>query len=156
MTFGNKTVVLGGDFRQILPVIPKGSRQDVVGASINSSYLWNNCKIVGIGDGEFGVETDGNTNIDIPKDNLLQIQGDPIEAIVQSTFSMFLTDSCDMQYLNGRAILATTLNVVNEINQYMSNLIPMDEGTYFSCDSVCHSNTCTYSFAELHTPEFLN
>jgi len=25
--FGGKTVLLGGDFRQILPVIPKGQRQ---------------------------------------------------------------------------------------------------------------------------------
>ncbi|XP_031124334.1 uncharacterized protein LOC116027048 [Ipomoea triloba] len=42
-TFGGKTVVLGGDFRQILPVVPKGSRQDIVSAAINSSYLWTHC-----------------------------------------------------------------------------------------------------------------
>ncbi|XP_031097003.1 uncharacterized protein LOC116001254 [Ipomoea triloba] len=124
LTFGGKTIVLGGDFRQILPVIPKGSRQDIVGANINSSYLWNSCKVrrltknlrlqsVGdvdcragienfanwiatIGDGEIGVEDDGHTSIDIPKENLLQISGDPIEAIVNSTFPMFLTDSFDM------------------------------------------------------------
>ncbi|XP_047962051.1 uncharacterized protein LOC125206878 [Salvia hispanica] len=40
MSFGGKTVVLGGDFRQILPVVPKGSRQDIVNATINSSYLY--------------------------------------------------------------------------------------------------------------------
>ncbi|XP_031127705.1 ATP-dependent DNA helicase PIF3-like [Ipomoea triloba] len=45
-TFGGKTVVLGGDFRQILPVIPKGSRQDIVSASINSSYLWDSCQVL--------------------------------------------------------------------------------------------------------------
>jgi len=28
--FGGKVVVFGGDFRQILPVIPKGIRQEVV------------------------------------------------------------------------------------------------------------------------------
>lgn len=38
--FGGKTVILGGDFRQILPVIPKGTRQDIIFASINSPYLW--------------------------------------------------------------------------------------------------------------------
>ncbi|XP_071705206.1 uncharacterized protein [Rutidosis leptorrhynchoides] len=37
--FGGKVVVFGGDFRQILPVVPKGSRQDIVNASLNSSYL---------------------------------------------------------------------------------------------------------------------
>lgn len=37
--FGRKTSVFGGDFRQILPVIPKESWQDIVHATINSSYL---------------------------------------------------------------------------------------------------------------------
>ena len=37
--FGGKVVVFGGDFRQILPVITKGNRQDIVYATINSSYL---------------------------------------------------------------------------------------------------------------------
>ncbi|XP_072060320.1 uncharacterized protein [Arachis hypogaea] len=46
LPFGGKTVVFGGDFRQILPVITKGSRQDIVNASINSSYLWHECKLL--------------------------------------------------------------------------------------------------------------
>ncbi|KAL6564544.1 hypothetical protein OROMI_015994 [Orobanche minor] len=37
--FGGKTVVFGGDYRQILPVIPSGTRQQIVHASLNSSYL---------------------------------------------------------------------------------------------------------------------
>ncbi|CAN6856169.1 unnamed protein product, partial [Brassica oleracea] len=41
--FGGKTVMLGGDFRQILPVITQGSRADTVLASISHSYLWNSC-----------------------------------------------------------------------------------------------------------------
>ncbi|XP_013617698.1 PREDICTED: uncharacterized protein LOC106324244 [Brassica oleracea var. oleracea] len=41
--FGGKTVMLGGDFRQTLPVIPQGSRADSVLASISHSYLWNSC-----------------------------------------------------------------------------------------------------------------
>ncbi|XP_074378443.1 uncharacterized protein LOC141719980 [Apium graveolens] len=43
--FGGITVVFGGDFRQILPVIPKASRAQVVGASLNSSKLWDYCKV---------------------------------------------------------------------------------------------------------------
>jgi len=39
--FGGKVVVLGGDFGQILPVIPKGTREEVVQVTINSSKLWN-------------------------------------------------------------------------------------------------------------------
>lgn len=44
-TFGGKTVLLGGDFRQILPVIPSGSKHDVINASICKSPLWEHCKI---------------------------------------------------------------------------------------------------------------
>ena len=38
--FGGKPIVLGGDFRQILPVVRKGSRSAIVNASITSSPLW--------------------------------------------------------------------------------------------------------------------
>ena len=43
--FGGKTILLGGDFRQILPVVPKGKRQDIVLGSINRSHLWDNCQV---------------------------------------------------------------------------------------------------------------
>ncbi|XP_012832537.1 PREDICTED: uncharacterized protein LOC105953423 [Erythranthe guttata] len=46
MPFGGKVVVLGGDFRQILPVVLKASRQDIVHATINSSPLWRQCKVM--------------------------------------------------------------------------------------------------------------
>ena len=39
---GGLTVVLSGDFRQTLPIIPRGTRADEVGASIKASYLWRN------------------------------------------------------------------------------------------------------------------
>ncbi|KXN92717.1 ATP-dependent DNA helicase PIF1 [Leucoagaricus sp. SymC.cos] len=39
--FGGITVVFGGDFRQTLPVVPQGSRQDIIDASICRSILWN-------------------------------------------------------------------------------------------------------------------
>ena len=42
---GGKVVVFGGDFRQILHVISKGSRQQIVSAALNSSYLWRFCKL---------------------------------------------------------------------------------------------------------------
>ena len=37
--FGGKVIVFGGDFRQILPVIPRGNRSNIVHATINASYL---------------------------------------------------------------------------------------------------------------------
>lgn len=45
MPFGGITVVLGGDFRQILPVITLGERSQIVSACITRSRLWHICKI---------------------------------------------------------------------------------------------------------------
>jgi ATP-dependent DNA helicase PIF1 len=44
--FGGKTVVLGGDFRQTLPVIQNSTRQRNLKACIVNSYLWRNCVVL--------------------------------------------------------------------------------------------------------------
>ncbi|KAL5162368.1 ATP-dependent DNA helicase pif1 [Glycine soja] len=41
LAFGGKIIVFGGDFRQILPIVPKGNRSDIVHATINASYIWD-------------------------------------------------------------------------------------------------------------------
>lgn len=41
--FGGLTVVLGGDFRQTLPVIPNAKKNQILNASITRSYLWQSC-----------------------------------------------------------------------------------------------------------------
>lgn len=38
--FGGKVFVMGGDFRQILPIVPKGTRGQIVRAALNTSPLW--------------------------------------------------------------------------------------------------------------------
>ena len=40
MVFGGKVVVLGGDLRQILPVVEGGGRAQVVDAAMVNSQLW--------------------------------------------------------------------------------------------------------------------
>lgn len=46
MVFGGKTVVLGGDFRQVLPVVEHGGRVETVRSSINRSKLWDSCNLL--------------------------------------------------------------------------------------------------------------
>jgi hypothetical protein len=38
--FGGIVFVMSWDFRQVLSVIPEGSRADIVSTSIKNSYLW--------------------------------------------------------------------------------------------------------------------
>jgi ATP-dependent DNA helicase PIF1 len=39
-------MLLGGDFRQVLPVVEGGNRLDTIDASITNSYLWDHVKIL--------------------------------------------------------------------------------------------------------------
>ncbi len=39
-------MVLGGDFRQILPVVPKGGREDIVSASLPRLHFWQHVTIL--------------------------------------------------------------------------------------------------------------
>ena len=41
--FGGKVVMFGRDFRQVLPMVPRATRHEMVSASLVKSYLW--CKI---------------------------------------------------------------------------------------------------------------
>ena len=44
--FGGKVIVFGGDFRQILPVVIKGSREDIVRSCLRRSILWMHVKLL--------------------------------------------------------------------------------------------------------------
>ena len=39
-------MLLGGDFRQVMPVVEGGTRLDTVDASITNSYLWSHVRIL--------------------------------------------------------------------------------------------------------------
>ncbi|XP_078443768.1 uncharacterized protein LOC144713141 [Wolffia australiana] len=43
--FGGKVIVMGDDFKQMLPLIPKGSRSMIVTSSLNRSDVWHHCSI---------------------------------------------------------------------------------------------------------------
>ena len=38
--FRDKVVVFGGDFMQVLPVVPRANRQEIVDSSLVNSYMW--------------------------------------------------------------------------------------------------------------------
>ena len=112
--FGGITIVMGGDFRQTLPVIPKGRRSHIVDASLKRSYLWKHFEeikltqnmrltantdsleeqkqtkeftewILRIGDGLAG-NKDDVAWIKIPEDLILQKGENEMETIVNSTY----------------------------------------------------------------------
>jgi len=141
--FGGMTVVLGGDFQQILPVVPKGRREHMVNASIKRSYLWDHFQIykltenmrlscisndtkqqqevkefaewiLNIGDG-ITKSDEGDEWIQIPSDLMLDKGDEPKETIVKSTYPDLFSNYRDPKFLEERAILCPRNETVEEI-----------------------------------------
>ncbi|XP_059295623.1 uncharacterized protein LOC132048957 [Lycium ferocissimum] len=71
--------------------------------------------ILAIGDGKIGCSIDGIEKIEIPDDLLMHNCDDPVSGIVESTYSDYLIHSTDIKYLQERAILAPTLEMVESL-----------------------------------------
>ncbi|XP_050909568.1 uncharacterized protein LOC127123389 [Lathyrus oleraceus] len=181
---GGKVIVFGGDFRQILPVVPRGSRSDIIHSTINSSYIWDHCVvlkltknmrlqqagntsstselelfsnwILKVGDGKLEEPNDGYTDIPIPNDFLISNYDDPLEAIVSETYPNFLNNYRNPEFLQSRAILAGTIETIDIINQYVLEFIPGEEKEYLSSDSVDTFDGEGNEAFDVLTPEFLN
>ncbi|GKD13019.1 ATP-dependent DNA helicase PIF1-like protein [Tanacetum coccineum] len=131
--------------RQVLPVIPKGSCQDIVSASLKQSYLWHHCKVLKltknmrltvVKDGEHGEENDGEVEIDVLEEILIDHADDPVASIVYFTYPNILDNIHYPSYFKERAILAPRNKVVDNINEHLLDKFPREEMVYLSCDSV--------------------
>ncbi|KAL1316722.1 hypothetical protein AAHE18_15G085900 [Arachis hypogaea] len=181
LPFGGKTIVFGGDFRQILRVIPKGTRQDIVNASLNSSYLWQHCEvlkltvnmrlqsittddqveglkqfvdwILQVGNRLSDRSSDGCNSINILPEFLITNYSDSIKAIMEAIYSDHIGDMCNESNLKGRAILAPTVNAVDEVNDYMTAMNSNECKTYVSSKK-CLSEGGSNQIQAMHTPAF--
>ena len=184
LPFGGKVVVLGGDFRQILSVIPQGSGQDIVLASINSSYLWYFCKVLQlsknmrlrigdnstnnaksknfsewllqIGNGVAGDCTEGESEVEIPGDILIQNSDTAFDELIDFVYLDILANLTNVDYFKERTILAPTLEVVAYVNNYIMSRLPGDEKIYLSSDSLCKEEGNMESELDAFSPEILN
>nr|GEW79585.1 ATP-dependent DNA helicase PIF1-like [Tanacetum cinerariifolium] len=119
--FGGMTVLMGGDFRQILPVIPKAKRPELVQACINRSELWKYCKVLAVGD-----------------DNLpAKIK----EREDEPTWIDILERQTDEEYLKESAILTLRNEEADTTNEFMFKNLLGDAVTYNSADGICKAST---------------
>ncbi|XP_054824736.1 uncharacterized protein LOC129322435 [Prosopis cineraria] len=134
--FGGKVILLGGDFRQILPVVRKGSREDIVFAAITSSYLWKDCKV-----------------FTLTKNMRLLTNATSKDAMRVQEFANWIISIGDGKE---HAILAPTLAIVDEVNEYVLSMLPGDEVCYLSTDTVSKQDEIGGALQDIHLPEFLN
>ncbi|GJV26543.1 ATP-dependent DNA helicase PIF1-like protein [Tanacetum coccineum] len=182
--FGGNVVLFGGNFYQIPPFINNGGRQDVVNATINSSYLWEKCTvlrltvnmrlgsgsmeskkkeiqefadwILEIGNGKVGGANDGESTIVFPDNMLIPKTNDDVGAIIDDTYPNLLQNLWNPSFFQEKAILAPTHEMVDIINERMLSLLLGDKNEYESSDSVCLADEDSNFDGSIYTTKLLN
>jgi hypothetical protein len=151
--FGGITVVFGGDFQQILPVVPKGSREDIVGASMRRSHLWEYVEVLHLRR-NMRLETGGEDDrefaswlLDIGHGRHIREDGtislrNGMECDSSSSLIDFVypginsTPPPPPEYFLNRMILAPRNADVSEINEMVLQSMTGDSRTYISADKI--------------------
>jgi PIF1-like helicase len=150
--FGGCPVVFGGDFQQILPVVVKGSRQQIVGQCIQRSQLWEHVHVLKLKlnmrlnqdeahfaewllDVGHGRNSDASGMVKLPDsmrcgnslENLIQaIYGDLNEINLQQPNDQFFAE---------RTILCGRNEAVDALNVKILNKLAGEEKVFVSSDS---------------------
>ncbi|KEH25468.1 PIF1-like helicase [Medicago truncatula] len=79
-----------------------------------------------------------------------------VEYYKKGTYPNLLDGMTDISYFQDKAILAPTNSIVDQIKDYMLDLMPGEEKTYLSYDTpLIHNGNCD-AVDDVHTLEFLN
>nr|CDJ95688.1 Protein of unknown function DUF889 domain containing protein [Haemonchus contortus] len=166
LLFGGKLMIVGGDFRQVLPVVERGRQEDLEGACIKNSYLWQHFKtfhlsinmrasssdtewaemLLKIGNGTY--PEDGNGLIQLPDG--IKSDGDLVTEIFGERIGV-----ADVGNLAEKAILAPKNIHVAHMNELCLQRMPehLEMKTYKSVDEAEH---CDPEDVLNYPLEFLN
>jgi hypothetical protein len=163
--FGGKVVLISGDFRQLLEVIPGANRAKTVSRCLKgSSKLWDDNVIhlqlrdnmrvkntlqerpdnqeferqlrwyeqwlLDLGEGK--LPTYGQNIVAIPHEMCM----DRKEDVICAVYDDFENNIGDPEYFQSRAIVAATNEIVNEVNDMLTELLPGEVTTFKSIDTV--------------------
>jgi ATP-dependent exoDNAse (exonuclease V) alpha subunit len=165
--FGGKVFLMGGDFRQVLPVVPRQPRTVIIENCIKSSPLWQHFKVIKLiknmraeenqhqyaqwllqlGNGELtsAIENSPPNSVDIPTQcNILTADN-----IIDAVFA----DVANADTISSTVILATTNDTTLHLNDLIIKKHPGQGKTYLSADkAICDDDT----EADNYPIEFLN
>ncbi|CDF39898.1 ATP dependant DNA helicase PIF1 [Chondrus crispus] len=164
--FGGKFLVLAGDFRQILPVVPGGSRGQIVSACVKSSPLYRECRFLCLTENMRLTALQGDPAADVEALNFpqfllsvgegrLQCDQRPewislpqsvafehtIRNLCLKVFHGIRDNHADPTWLTKRVILTTKNRPLEQVNEVIGNMMPGPYRTYLSADKVESEDT---------------
>lgn len=170
--FGGAMILLSGDFRQTLPVVPRSTPADELNACLKSSNLWKHVKVlhlsknmrvmlqndqsgdifskqlIDIGNGKFPIDV--LTGCITFPNSFCQLTQSKAE-LIQKVFPNVAQNYLFHDWLSERAILAAKNTDVNELNFKIQDDIPGEMRTYKSVDTATNEDDVVN-----YPPEFLN
>ncbi|QRV95937.1 ATP-dependent DNA helicase PIF1 [Ceratobasidium sp. AG-Ba] len=155
--FGGITVVFGGDFRQTLPVIPKGQPEQIIAACLKRSPLWprmqklrlsTNMRLQGdpemaafaawllhLGEGR-DIQEGVSSIINFQPSMLVQSRSNLIDKVYAGLANIEPQSAAADDYLRSRTILTSRNDDVLILNKKILQVFPGQSQTFLSADSV--------------------
>ena len=171
--FGGITVLFGGDFRQTLPVIPHGLRQQIVAASLRRSNIWQQVEMHYLHENmrleqtpdmqEFahwllqvgaGTHPENNAESIVIPQNMI-IPDNSIDSLIEMIYPGINQGNKDDQYFLDRSILACTNDIVMHLNSQLLEMFPGEKHVLLSADSVQFDDPAMNEH-QPYSPEYLN
>ena len=161
--FGGIPVILSGDFRQTLPILPGEGRAEQVQACIRHSCLWQSVQklalstnirvhlhndnnagdfsqlLLQVGNGEISNVAQSSYQIEMPIELANAIKS--VDRLIENVYPDIQNNFRDLEWLMERAILAPHNHTVDEINNCVLDKIPGENVTYRSIDTLKNDET---------------
>ncbi|XP_041001096.1 uncharacterized protein LOC121246852 [Juglans microcarpa x Juglans regia] len=145
LPFGGKVIVFGRDFRQVLPVIRKSTKEQQIDASLVSSYIWSILKkikltenmrarldpnfsqyLIEVGNGNASITID--ENIKIPEQMIIRYNNEveSLNSLLDIVYGNMSNYSNNLTEMANRAVLTLKNLSVDEINAILIDRFPGD------------------------------
>ena len=155
IAFEGKVMLFGGDIRQVLPVVPRGTRAQITDATLLRSYIWESVQRIRLTHNmraqadtwfvDYLLRIDNGTEeafegdyVWLPDDILIHnpLEDDSIYILIDQVFPNLVANCTSASYMSEGAILSTRNEHVDAVNALMIDRFPGKQKIFYSFDSV--------------------